>query len=295
MVGEKVLGVIATYHPTRDYVYSGDDLAVLQGMANQAAIALDNARLFDIEKKALAALREEQTKRLAAERWKTLGQATTNLAHRMNNLAGIIPVCVQRTRERVEYEPTVAKNLNMIEQQANFLLRLSDSLLKPFAPSELRRFDVNALMGEALAVTRPMLEERGIQVTFHRGKNIPPKIRIRGLLSEAFVELITNAAKAMPEGGQLTIETKLSDGNVVETVFTDTGCGIPAERQSRVFELFGRGSEPTKEEAERPDRGIGFGLWWVRTFLQQWGGDVILQRSEVGKGSTLIIRLPVEG
>ena len=269
------------------------DQELLVSFASQAAVAIQNAQRYEDRQRALVALREEQTRRLAAERWRTLGQATTNLAHRMNNLAGIIPVCVQRVRERVEHEPTVAKNLDMIEQQTKFLLSLSAGLLRPFTPSALRKFDVNVLMREALATTRSTLEEQGIQVALHWGENIP-KVRIRKLLSEAFVEMITNAAKAMPEGGKLTIETRLSDDNRVEIVFIDTGRGIPVERQSQVFELFGKGKGPP-EEVEYPSRGIGFGLWWVKTFLQQWDGDVILLRSEAGKGSTFVIKLSMEG
>ena len=291
-IGDELVGVLNVEHPEVGKL-DEQDLRLLTSFAGQAAIAIQNAERYEDREKALIALREEQTRRVAAERWQTLGQATTNLAHRMNNLAGIIPVCVQRIRERVEHEPTVAKNLNMIEQQAKFLLRLSADLLRPFTPSALRKFDVNVLMREALATTRPILEDQGIQVALHWGENIP-KVRIRRLLSEAFVELITNAVKAMPEGGELTIETKLSDDNMVEILFTDTGCGIPAKRQSQLFQLFDGGRWPTGEP-EGPGRAIGFGLWWVRTFVQQWGGDVALLQSEVGKGSTFVIRLPVEG
>ena len=133
MLGGRVLGVIATYHPTREYVYSVDDLNVLQAIANQAANAIHNTQQYNQLEATLIALEKEQSKRLAAEKWETLGQAATNLAHRMNNLAGIIPVSTQRLRSRMSDDPKAEQILDTIDQQAEFLLRLSDGLLKPFS------------------------------------------------------------------------------------------------------------------------------------------------------------------
>jgi signal transduction histidine kinase len=163
--------------------------------------------------------------------------------------------------------------------------------LKPFAPSETGAFDVNTLIREVSAAARPMLEEAGVQLALQPGSGLP-RVRISKLLSEAFLELITNAVKAMSMGGVLSIETRLS-GGMIEAEFTDTGCGIPPDEQDQAFVLF------SKRVGQRPkpgyqEKGIGFGLWWVKTFLQQWGADVVLACSEVGKGSTFVVKLPVE-
>jgi signal transduction histidine kinase len=211
----------------------------------------------------------------------------------MNNLAGIIPVSTQRLRERVPADPKTAEILDTIDQQAEFLLRLSDGLLMPFSPAETTTFDVNVLIREATEVARPILENAGIGVVYRLCTELPPK-RISSLLSEAFLELITNAAKSMPKGGTLTLESRLLEsGRTIEASFSDTGCGVPPSEQDRVFELFNKGVEqPSMPRAL--ENGIGFGLWWVKTFLQQWGADVALVWSEVGKGSTFVVSLPVE-
>ena len=265
--------------------------------ANQAAVAIRNARLFELIsrqdelQRAYAALEEEQEKRIAAEKLKALGQAAANLAHRMNNLGGIIPVCVQELREQVVVDDDVKENLDIIEQQARLLLYAANDLLRPFAPSEEGEFDVNVLVKDALNATYPLLQDK-IQVELRCSEELP-KVKTTRLLGDVFVELITNAAKAMPDEGKLEIETKLVDERMIEVSFTDTGRGIPKKKQRWIFESFGA-FEPELEEGKGQERpGIRFGLWWVKTFLQQQGGDVELRWSEVGKGSRFVVSHPV--
>jgi two-component system NtrC family sensor kinase len=102
------------------------------------------------------------------------------------------------------------------------------------------------------------------------------------LLTDVFVELITNAIKAMPDGGRLTIVGEGTRDNHVEVRFSDTGCGIsPADRE-KIFDLF----------FTTDKKSLGFGLWWVKTFLLSQGGTISVE-SEKGKGTTVTVRLPI--
>jgi two-component system NtrC family sensor kinase len=238
---------------------------------------------------------EEQERAIAKGKWDTLGRATTNLAHRVSNIAGVIPVCVQRIEERVDATDTVAvDNLGMIRDQIRYLEDLSERILKPFEPSEVKSLDVNSLLKEALAATRPQLEQHNIRPQFQQ--TAAPRVRIRKLLSEVFVELIVNAVKAMPQGGTLTIKTSVSDDKkLIQVSFQDTGCGIPPDKQDGIFELFQRTSTATDNSQYDPNRGFGFGLWWIRTFLQLFNGSVDLTQSVEGVGSTFVVSIPAEG
>jgi signal transduction histidine kinase len=109
-----------------------------------------------------------------------------------------------------------------------------------------------------------------------------PLVFISPLLVDVFVELISNAVKAMPHGGRLEVGGRLAPDDQVGIWFSDTGVGIPQAHQEEVFDLF----FTTREES------LGFGLWWVKTFLLQQGGSIEL-KSEVGRGTTFTIRLPV--
>jgi GAF domain-containing protein len=298
----RTTGVIELINRIDDKPFTETDQGLMVALASIAAIALDNATLFyevnrDLEQRynelqhAHATLEEEQKRRIAAEKMKALGQAAASLAHKMNNLGGIIPVCVQKIREKVGANTGIEGDLYTIEQQAKRLLHTANDLLRPFAPSREGEFDVNTLVKDALQVTRPLLQDR-IEVKF-RGTKRLPKVRTTKLLGDVFIELITNAAKAISGEGKLEIETKLVDGRMIEISFTDTGCGVPKKKQAWIFESLGAFEPGSQEEegAERP--GTRFGLWWVRTFLQQQGGEVELRWSQVGRGSEFVVTHPV--
>ena len=298
----RTTGVIELINRIDDRPFTETDQGLMVALASIAAIALDNATLFyevnqDLEQRynelqhAHATLEEEQKRRIAAEKMKALGQAAASLAHKMNNLGGIIPICVQKIREKVGDNRGIEAELNTIEQQARRLLNTANDLLRPFAPLREGEFDVNTLVEDALKTTQPLLQDR-VEVEF-RGTKRLPKIRSTKLLGDVFIELITNAAKAISGEGKLEIESKLVEGRMIEISFTDTGCGISKKKQAWIFESFGA-FEPGSQEEEGPERpGTRFGLWWVRTFLQQPGGEVELRWSKVGKGSKFVVTHPV--
>lgn len=269
--GDETVGVLYFNYHTPSQI-TEERLMIMQLFANQAAIAIANARLFET-------LQEAQEQQLTAERWRVLGQAVMALAHRLNNIIGIIPVCVEELRELVNDDPRIKDNLETIDRNARFVLELADTLLRPFRPSMTGLFDINLLLNQAVSVAN--IPAR-IEVTTKYGEDLP-KVPTSKLLVDVFVELITNAVRAMPEGGKLEIGSRLREDGWVEVWFTDTGCGITPEVQGRLFELFYTTGE-----------GLGLGLWWVKTLLQQQGGDVNLTWSEVGKGSTFVVELPVE-
>ena len=109
-------------------------------------------------------------------------------------------------------------------------------------------------------------------------------MKVRQILSN----LLSNAIKFTPEGGRVQVKTELTGGQIVLTV-SDTGVGIAPEEQELVFEKFRQSGNPmTREHA-----GTGLGLSIVRELSKLLGGDVALQ-SELGRGSTFTVRLPLQ-
>ncbi|MBT7991641.1 MAG: hypothetical protein HN769_17430 [Anaerolineae bacterium] len=89
-------------------------------------------------------------------------------------------------------------------------------------------------------------------------------------------------AEAAHNNGNLTIETFQSEtGREIEVHISDTGSGMNQDKQEKIFELF----------YSEKKHGLGFGLWWSRTFMRKIGGDILV-RSEIGKGSTFQIVVP---
>ena len=139
---------------------------------------------------------------------------------------------------------------------------------------------MNVLLEELISVAN-VPEDIALKTKYADGL---PRVIISRLLADVFVELITNAVKAMPDGGELEVGSKLGKEGWVEVWFSDTGHGIPPESQGKIFDLFFTTSADS----------LGFGLWWVKTFLLQQGATIDLE-SEIGKGTTFTVKLPVKG
>ena len=130
------------------------------------------------------------------------------------------------------------------------------------------------------------LQNRRVRVEPEFAASVPLIQADRQQMRQVFLNLLTNASDAMPEGGTLTVRTNLATlagGKRVVIEFADTGVGIPAEHVSKVMEPF----FSTKEEG----KGTGLGLAICRRAVQEHGGTVHIA-SEVGKGTTILIALP---
>jgi signal transduction histidine kinase len=277
------LGVLLL-ESSRLAAFDQQDVELLEALAQEAVIAIQNAT----QHKKLV---DEQEKRLAAEKWAMMGQAATALAHRINNLMGIVPVSaaeIQRALTDVTVsEPErrwIDANLKRIKRSAKFILKLSDALFRPFKDSgPPARLDINQLLKEALDLAE--LPE-AIELLPEFDRDLPP-VNCSLLLLDVYLELITNACKAMEHQPlrQLRIRSRLeTDGAQLWVVveIADTGKGIPPAQMAHLWNMF-----------QQSDNGLGFGLWWLRTFIARQGGSIDCI-SKPGKGTTFIVRLPAE-
>jgi len=278
---DSLIGVLLL-ESSRVAAFDQQDVELLEALAQEAVIAIQNASQHQ---KLLA----EQEKRLAAEKWAMMGQAATALAHRINNLIGIVPVSARETLrsltklELADYErPWIEANLERIERNARFVLKLSDALFKPFKDSgPAARLDFNHLLEEALEAAD--LPDK-IEVFRAFEKNLPP-VNCSLLLVDIFLELITNACKALQDSDQqqLHVSTRLDQddaGAWIIAEIKDTGRGISPEQMTHLWNMF-----------QQSENGLGFGLWWLRTFIERQGGSINCH-SKPDKGSTFVVRLP---
>ncbi len=139
-----------------------------------------------------------------------------------------------------------------------------------------------------LAMFRPLAEKKNIDLRGQLSPEVPllrqDVVKFRQILSN----LLSNAIKFTPEGGRVQLKTEAASGHIVMTV-SDTGVGIAPEEQGLVFEKFRQSGNPlTREHA-----GTGLGLSIVRELSKLLGGEVTLQ-SELGRGSTFTVRLPLQ-
>ena len=278
---DSLLGVLLL-ESSRLAAFDQQDVELLEALAQEAVIAIQNASQ-------LQKLKTEQEKRLAAEKWAVMGQAATALAHRINNLMGIVPVSANETMRslaKIEMPDSerrwIEANLGRIERNAQFVLKLSDALFKPFKDSgPAARLDVNHLLNEALESADLPAE---IKVIRNFEENLP-KVNCSLLLVDIFLELIINARNAMQHRDQrrlhVSTRTEKDDtGNWVVAEISDTGRGIPKDQIAHLWKMF-----------QHSDAGLGFGLWWLRTFIERQGGSIECH-SDLGKGATFTVRLP---
>lgn len=278
---DSLLGVLLL-ESSRVAAFDQQDVELLEALAQEAVIAIQNASQHQ---KLLA----EQEKRLAAEKWAMMGQAATALAHRINNLMGIVPVSARETlRSMTKLDIAdserrwIEANLERIERNAQFVLKLSDALFRPFKDSgPAARLDVNRLLDEALeAADLPNNIELGRSFE----KNLPA-VNCSLLLVDIFLELITNARKAMEGRDQrrLQVNTRSDQDDAglwVIVEIKDTGKGISVDQMAHLWKMF-----------QQSEDGLGFGLWWLRTFIERQGGSIRCH-SEPEKGSAFVVRLP---
>jgi signal transduction histidine kinase len=285
---DQLLGVLLL-ESSRLAAFDRQDIELLEALAQQAVIAIQNATQHEELQLMHRALQDEHERRVAAEKWTVMGQAATALAHRINNLMGIVPASaseIQRVLSGLEIADAdrewIEANLERIQRNGRFILKLSDALFRPFQdPGPSASFDVNRLLKEAL-------QEASLPDTVQVIRDYEPEIpqvESSSLLVDVFLELLSNALRAMAEKEQQRlslrtwVETEESDCWVVVEI-GDTGGGIPAEHMKHLWDMFKEGAD-----------GLGFGLWWVRTFIERHGGTITCD-SMPDVGTTFTVRLP---
>ncbi|MBV8897721.1 MAG: response regulator [Acidobacteriaceae bacterium] len=312
----EVLGGLFFGHSTPGVFKQQSELR-LGALAAEAAIAIDNARLFeaaqrevDERRRAEEALRalnanleNEVRDRTAAlrqaQKMEAVGQLTGGIAHDFNNLLQVIvgnleTVSRNLPEEMARLRRAAAQAMNGAQRAAALTQRLlAFARRQPLDPKPL---DVNVLVRGMSELLRRSLGET-VEVEIVLGGGLWRTEADPNELESALLNLAVNARDAMPSGGKLTIETsngyldeayaarhaEVTSGQYVLVSMSDTGTGMDQETLSRVFEPF----FTTKSEG----KGTGLGLSQVYGFVKQSHGHVKLY-SELGEGTTVKIYLP---
>jgi signal transduction histidine kinase len=148
-------------------------------------------------------------------------------------------------------------------------------------------FRIGDICEGMLTMFRPMAEKKNIELKGACAAEVPPLSQDAVKLQQILANLLSNAIKFTPEGGRVVLRAEAQADQLILTV-TDTGVGIAPEEQELVFEKFRQAGNPMTRE----HGGTGLGLSIVRELSKLLGGEVTL-RSELGKGSTFTVRLPL--
>jgi len=249
---------------------------------------------------ALKSLKETQAQLIQAEKMAAVGQLAAGVAHELNNPLGGILGYSQFALEKInqkqvsqftqEDTATFLQYLKDIEQQSKRCRFIIKSLLKFSRTSRKEEFeptDVNSLIRETLAFTRHQVEKNKVSLVERLADSLPLINGHPSQLQQVFTNLILNAVQAMPEGGTLTLASRMrQDLNAVEISFTDTGKGISEENLDKIFEPF----FTTKKVGE----GTGLGLSVSYGLIKNHGGEIKV-KGKKDQGTTFTVILPIPG
>ena len=304
MVKDRVIGVL-NLSKLGEPPFTEGDLELVSVLCGQAAIAIENARLFEeLERwgSELEARVEERTKELEeaqdrlirAEKLAAIGQLGASVGHELRNPLGVIKNSVYYLKMKLkDADEKVRKHLGIIEREiarSNKIINDLLSFARAKAP-DLKEVNINALVKGALSRT-PVPENVAVVTELREG--LPPLMADPEQIEQVFINMILNAVQAMPNGGRLVIKSEVQSqrtpdpgsrtSDFVAVSFTDNGCGIPEKNMEKLFEpLF-----TTKA------KGIGMGLAISKRIIEAHGGSIEVE-SEVGVGTTFTARLPLAG
>ena len=304
----RLLGIIYLDNRIRTALFTEHHLSMLLAFANQAAVAIENARLYDNLRRSLEerlhlqdALHRQETQRLAVEEASRLksdfiGFVAHELRNPLTTIRGYVQTLMQDTDDTLGDEVR-DEFYEAIEADSDRLLDLINELL-----------DVSRLeAGRPLSVAysefelRPLVEKLVRRHRYYKfftqhhrletnlDPDLPPSIEAdEDKLNQIFSNLLSNAIKYSPNGGLILLSAERDGEDHVKFQIKDEGLGMTEEQAARLFRQY--------ERVERDDirniPGTGLGLYLVKHLVELHAGSIFCE-SAPGQGSTFTVRLPI--
>jgi signal transduction histidine kinase len=284
-MSDQIIGVLDILS-TEEGDFDADDTSVLQNVANQITIALENARTYVTEREAAKRLRElDRSKR------RFLANMSHELRTPLTNIIGFSRLMLKGIEGPLTEQ--LQTDIQIIYHNGQHLLGLINDLLDishieaGMMELEFRKVNLADLIRSVMATASALVRDKDIELHQEITPNLPMIQADAARIRQVLLRLLTNASK-FTEQGAITVRTRLTNGHVLVSV-SDTGVGIPPEDFDRIFQQFEQGS---LENGRRPE-GAGLGLALSKEFVEMHGGHMWVE-SEVGKGSTFTFSLPLQ-
>jgi PAS domain S-box-containing protein len=282
---DTVVGVL-TVTDREGRVFRDDEIRLVQVFADQAALALENARLYAELRTQLQQLESAQAQLLQAGKLAAVGQLIGGVAHELNNPLAVVVGHAQLLQHKVT-DARVRDRADKILQAAQRAARIVKELQNFARPSEphLSLVDLGGVVGRVIALREHALLVNGILVDRQIDPDVPPVLGDTAQLEQVTLNLLLNAEHACRSNGGRTITVSLTaDGQHARVAVEDDGPGIPPDVLPRIFEPF----FTTKPVGQ----GTGLGLSICYSIVSAHRGSIIAESSPAG-GARLVIELPV--
>jgi PAS domain S-box-containing protein len=227
---------------------------------------------------------------IQTQKMESIGTLAAGIAHEVGNPLASISALVQVAQRNTDDE-FVLEKLGLVKSQVTRISKIIRDLVDFSRPSnfELQTMDINESLKESVEITKVGTKAKDIEIVLNLSDDMPKMPLISDQMEQVFVNILLNAVDAMNElkdrkqQKRIEVETAVVDENVVMS-FSDNGPGIKEENKNKIFEPF----FTTKQKG----KGTGLGLWVSYGIIKNFHGTIKVN-SEIGKGTTFIIHLPI--
>jgi len=286
---DRLLGVFNLSDKKSEEMFSPEDIGLLITITNQAAVAIENARLY-IE------MRDIEKSLHQADKMVSLGTLASSVAHEVGNPLVTLKTYLQMFEQKRHDEAFIVRFQEKMNSEMDRLQEILDQLrsYSRVSRGKIEEADITKVIDDVLELVNYQISKANVVAIRSYGKNLPNIELNVSHLKQVFMNLILNASQAMPEGGEIRISveyhesgkvTAVLSGEHMQIAFQDTGCGIPPElvKSNKLFKPF----LTTKE------KGTGLGLSVTKKLIEEHNGEIKVT-SEVGVGTTFTIKLPLK-
>jgi len=278
---DELVGVLNLGHKVTRDMYNLEDLDLLKTLANQATIAIENAKMYD-------ALKKTKSRMQRADRLASLGTLTAGLAHEIRNPLVAVKTFLQLLPEKYDDDEFRNYFLSVASGEVDRISSLVTELLDFSRPSEpqLREENINEILDKMVTLVTTETKKKNLKITRNLGEHLPFIQVDKDQIKQVFLNILLNAVQATPENGEITIVTRSFAKSPGETFLQievkDTGPGIPAQELELIFTPF----YTTKTQ------GSGLGLSITHQIVEEHHGYIEVD-SQVGSGTSFTINLPL--
>ncbi len=278
LVGDSVLGAIALHVPVK-VEFSEEELNFIAAVANQAALAIDKASLYELERRTSDRLRELDRAR---------SEFVSMVTHDLRTPLSVIRGYLDLLGESADGSGVPVRDaVSQVQRLDDLVDRILASVRAASPELQLRRsrFDLRGAVAETLRELAPILRRHRVESHLPSGALFVRGDRRR--VQEVLANVVHNAAKYAPEGTRIMVKVKRQREHALVSV-SDEGPGVPLEDRGRIFEPYVRVGDAARV------RGTGIGLYASRRIVEAHGGRIWLD-GRAGEGSVFAFTLPIAG
>jgi signal transduction histidine kinase len=276
---DKAVGVLAVYTQQR-HRFSNDEIKLLTALADLSAVAIEKGRL-------LTRVVDMEEKLRASERLSALGLLAAEIAHEIRNPLTVMQMLFHALVESLQLDPTSQRDAALISEKMRQMNRILDQVLSFARSSEPIKESIHAqqLFDDVFLLTRHKLQQQGIDVRSSVAEDLPLFRADREQIEQVLLNLILNAADAMPDGGVLRLSAAVEEAggeNHLVLAVRDNGQGMTPEQVANLFAPF----------LTYKDSGTGIGLAIVKKIMENHQGKVEVE-SKIDQGSKFKLLFPI--